>query len=358
MSDELIELGLGRMDRAAGDGKPSTLVLVSDGLLSLLSDMVIEAEELDSADFRAKIEVCRNRVGSGDLDEDIVRTFIDDCESYFRRARSYLSDRETEFAKVIEVLRNAFIHLSGKSESFNDRLFVTSDRLKKVSELDDIRELKKIITLEVRELRRIVLEKQEEDKRSQSHLSEKVQELRSKLKLAQHEAVTDYLTNIANRAAFDRVIRQWLEQGKPFVLAILDLDHFKTVNDTYGHRIGDKVILCAAHWISETIRPTDMLARFGGDEFAVLLQGASLKTSEDKFTRVLADIANRSYVFSKNAQKQEVRFTMSCGLTESASGDTPDDMIHRADEALYTAKKERNRVCVQRKTLLGGLFRA
>jgi diguanylate cyclase len=255
------------------------------------------------------------------------------------------------------MLRSAFINLASDSDTFSQKLYISSDRLKKAAELDEIRELKRVIATEVRELQRVVIEKQEKDDRVYATLSKKVGELQSKLEIARQEAASDHLTRVANRGAFERALQGAIEQKKKFVLAILDIDHFKTVNDTHGHRVGDKVILCAAHWLSGAMRTTDMVARFGGDEFAVLLMDIGLKPCEEKFVKLLGDISGRRYVYSVNGKENNVVLTLSCGLSEYANGDNAEDLIQRADEALYNAKKKRNHVCTSKRPLLGSFFK-
>jgi diguanylate cyclase len=345
MSDELIELGLLKTGNPDKQTSSSSADLVN-GLLSLLQNLVPEVEGLESASFRSKLDAYREELAAKqDLNGKNIQSCIDDCEAFFRRYRTYLSERDSEFAGVIEMLRKALAQLSGESERFSERLFVTSDRLKKVSELDDLRELKKLIALEVRELRRAVAEKQEQDERNYTNLTRQVGELRSKLETAKLEASSDHLTRVANRAGFDVKIRQWVEQRKPFVLGMMDIDHFKKINDTHGHRVGDNVMICVAQWIGGSLRATDLVARFGGDEFAVLLADMNLSNSEPRIQGLLAEIAKRSFTYTNKKAKTEVRFTVSCGLAEFSPGDTPEELIQRADKALYNAKKQRNQVC-------------
>jgi diguanylate cyclase len=244
------------------------------------------------------------------------------------------------------MLRSALTQLAGDSESFSERLFLSSDRLRKVSELNDIRELKRVITLEVRQLRQVVLEKQEQDQRNYMKLTKQVGELKTKLESARQEAFSDPLTRLANRAGFDSTMRQWTDARKPFVLAMLDVDHFKAINDTHGHRVGDNAMICVAGWIRECMRSTDLVARFGGDEFAVLMSDIDLQTAKSRLQALLSEISKRSFSFTNKGTKTQVRLTVSCGLADYCAGDNAETLIQRADKALYNAKKERNRVCV------------
>ena len=81
------------------------------------------------------------------------------------------------------------------------------------------------------------------------------------------------------------------KDGKPLTLAMVDIDHFKQVNDSHGHLIGDRVLLCTAQWLQGSIRSTDFVARYGGEEFACILTGMNLAQTDSRFTQVLKDIA-------------------------------------------------------------------
>jgi diguanylate cyclase (GGDEF)-like protein len=144
--------------------------------------------------------------------------------------------------------------------------------------------------------------------------------------------------------------------SSPLSLAMLDIDHFKNINDEHGHPVGDRVLLCMADWLRGCIRQSDVVARYGGEEFAVIL-GIGLKQSEDRFTNVLASIAGRSYDYEDAGTPKSIRFTVSCGVAQFTGGDNVADLITRADQALYDAKhKGRNRVCVRKVSRLSRLL--
>jgi diguanylate cyclase (GGDEF)-like protein len=111
-----------------------------------------------------------------------------------------------------------------------------------------------------------------------------------------------------------------------------------------------------ADWLRGSIRQDDVVARYGGEEFAVIL-GVDLRQAEERFTRVLENIAGRSYDYEEGGSSKSVRFTVSCGLSQLTDADGADDLIGRADQALYDAKhKGRNRVCVRKVSRLARLL--
>ena len=355
--ESLIELGLARTE-GTKHKFVNTLASFIDGLLSLLAGQVVQDERAGAEDFRSTLKTCRDKLSeAGTLDEGTALACLEECESYFQRERAYVLGRDAEINELIALLRTALVQLTGGSNAFHERILASSDRFKRLSQLEDIRVLKEQIANEVRDLRRSVLEKQQRDEQNYSKLSKRIVALQSKLQLAREEALKDPLTHIANRGGFDRAIHSWVDQGNPFVLAMVDLDDFKSINDSHGHRVGDSVLLCAAQWLGENLRSTDFLARYGGDEFSVLLSNADLKQAERRLSSTLAQLASRSYIYSRGSEKRVVKFTMSCGLAELGSGETVEALLQRADDALFEAKKHRNRVCTKRRTLLGGLFR-
>jgi diguanylate cyclase (GGDEF)-like protein len=133
--------------------------------------------------------------------------------------------------------------------------------------------------------------------------------------------------------------------GTPLALAMVDVDLFKQINDTHGHVVGDRVLLCTAQWLKSAVRHTDFVARYGGEEFAVVLMDADLPNAEGRLRQVLEDIAGRSYEYDAEGERRSVRFTVSCGVSQLAAYDTERDLIQRADQGLYEAKQRgRNRV--------------
>jgi diguanylate cyclase (GGDEF)-like protein len=161
-------------------------------------------------------------------------------------------------------------------------------------------------------------------------------------------AFTDFLTRLPNRIAFDQFINseKLYEQHRSTGLGILmiDVDHFKKINDTYGHLFGDQVLQTISSIISVGVGSDEMVARYGGEEFAVLLPETNLQTAKNIAERLRINVANKSF----EVPCMELNITISIGVAwmpgKIASIET---LIERADEAMYQAKRSgRNMVCV------------
>jgi len=178
--------------------------------------------------------------------------------------------------------------------------------------------------------------------------SNEVNALKTQLEDVRKESLTDGLTSVSNRKAFDLEIAAALEDarrtGKPVSLVMCDIDHFKKFNDTWGHQTGDQVLKLVAKCLSENVKGRDMVARFGGEEFVIVLR----QTSLDGATLLAEQI--RDYVQSKHLVKKSSGdvlglLTVSMGVASSADFDSPASLIQRADVCLYRAKNTgRNRV--------------
>jgi diguanylate cyclase (GGDEF)-like protein len=164
----------------------------------------------------------------------------------------------------------------------------------------------------------------------------------------QHEASTDALTGLANRREFERALPREIERARrmklALTLAIVDVDHFKRVNDTYGHDVGDEVLRAVAHALQARTRRSDVLARVGGEEFALLMLG----TAPPGARVVLERLREGVQALRVPTSAGEVACTVSIGMTEWHGGDADSRLIYkRADDALYDAKAQgRNRVVV------------
>ncbi len=175
------------------------------------------------------------------------------------------------------------------------------------------------------------------DVSSEANLEERVQTWREK-------ATRDPLTQVANRAEFDRTHQTFIDHhlvnGMPCSLIICDIDHFKLVNDTFGHQAGDEALIAFAQMLDENCRPGDLVARYGGEEFVILCADCDLEAAVKR-----SKILRRKVEELRLTQLGGQRITASFGVTQTLPGDTAESMLRRADRALLAAKAN-GRNCV------------
>jgi len=163
-------------------------------------------------------------------------------------------------------------------------------------------------------------------------------------RLAVERALRDPLTGALNRAALEEALQREVEvarrQGTPLAVLVVDIDHFKAVNDTYGHRFGDDVLRAVAHAVSDTIRRSDAFYRYGGEEFVVIASHTQPPGAQQLAERIRGSVAAIGTVGGRPMQ-----VSVSVGVAVLRTGESDEALFQRADQALYRAKQNgRNRV--------------
>jgi diguanylate cyclase (GGDEF)-like protein len=172
------------------------------------------------------------------------------------------------------------------------------------------------------------------------------QSINSHLNLLNTEIQMDGLTRLANRKAFDLVIREWHENKIPFSLILLDIDYFKRVNDSHGHVTGDEVLKFVASVMRTISREEDVCFRYGGEEFGILVKYGSSEAATDIAERIRERVET-----SMNPTGEVITISIGISFSDAKTLEDPKELIEMADQALYQSKKEgRNRTTIYSKT--------
>jgi diguanylate cyclase len=260
------------------------------------------------------------------------------------REHSELSEATAQFDQQVSRIHATIDTHSDACREFSETLEVTNENLSNVKSAQGIREAvssliskSKAMDERTRDIHRMLDESQKE-----------IEYLQRALEASQQRELLDPLTNILNRRGFERELIAELHdceaRATPLSLMIVDIDHFKNINDTYGHLIGDEVLKFVGKLLQSHVRPDDVVARYGGEEFAVVLKNCEVGSAAvraEKFRRALA--ATTLKVTRSNSILRQI--TASIGLSQYRKNDDINDLIERSDREMYRSKAGgRNRV--------------
>jgi diguanylate cyclase len=321
-------------------------------LLQFIKEFAFDLKELGSDRFKRDIGVLGEKFDAGKKlrktqacfhkQEKHIRKFVD-------RQKNYLAEREKELKDIIDLLAKAMVAVDTDNQQYNQKIYKQSEKIEQITRLDDIKKIKQSLKQELENIKQTVRDKQTRDSKKLKILSKKVSTLNHELKRAKVDSVTDGLTGIYNRKAFDRHIQELISQNASahtsFALLMVDIDNFKDVNDSYGHQTGDRVLLALADKCSNNIRSGDFVARYGGDEFIVVLANASLRDAGQKAKKLRKAISGTRYSLEDVKTGHTLSITVSIGVSIYRKGDSLKTITDRADQALYVAKRVgKNRV--------------
>lgn len=332
-----IELGL-RDD-------PSAIVRgLLDRSFGLIGECVSSCSDADIV--LAEIQECQTTLAVGATPaevEEVCLTCLDTCREFLAGSSANDSERQQCFADLRGLAQDAMTEISGNAAMAGSEVAASVTGFDAVLTLTTLAEVKARLATEVAAFKKT----QEDHERAFTQVmgtyQEKIAELESAIIGKQGEANMDSLTGLSNRGAFDRTVQGLADMpGAHFSLAIIDIDHLKKVNDDHGHLAGDRVLLGIAQVLKGSMRDIDLIARYGGDEFAVLMRDANLRQCESRIYNAVSTITHNRLTADDG---RSVQFTISGGVAELRQGDTMATVAKRANDGLAEAKRNgRNRI--------------
>ena len=273
------------------------------------------------------------------LAEDLAHTFLPKVRLHdqIRDAGEQLSQELATVSRAIQTARKS-------SEAYGQHLAGATQELTTDIDSDELKSL-------VRGLTNATNRAQSQNRDLEQRLAESTAEvgrLRDHLVQVRRDATTDGLTNLANRKSFDEELERSCADadadGGAVLLAVLDIDHFKNFNDTWGHQTGDQVIRYVASVIGRVGAPPRFAARYGGEEFAMIFCGETAAQVESHLHEIREEVGSRR-LKRRSTNEDLGAVTLSAGFAQRLPGEPPMSLMERADSALYASKHAgRNRV--------------
>ena len=316
-------------------------------LLVIVKAFSFNLKEIGADEFKSRLDGLMSRLEEGDTSSRFRAALEDEkagIMEFIAREQAYFDEREQELKKIIELLMEGIKQMVGDNREFTARVEESNHKIETVTNLDDIRKIRETIKSEVHEMRRVIVEKQSKERCQVDSLTREVDGLRTDLEKAEIASLTDGLTGAENRLSFDRKVKDLVERSlvtyAPFSLLLCDLDNFKSINDNYGHPVGDRVLKAFVQECRNVFRKEDVIARYGGEEFAIILHNAPQKVAMKRAQALCKSVAGRSYMVDQDHPERVLSFTVSVGVAFLQKKDTVKSLVERADAALYKAKHE------------------
>ncbi|MDP2878341.1 MAG: diguanylate cyclase [Sulfuricella sp.] len=326
--------------------------VIMDGLLKLLKLLVDNISELTLDDqwLHGQIAVVQEII-SHPLNPRVIY----DAERSFKEViykqgalKQGLNEAKTTLKHMVASFIDRLGEMSSSTSDYHKKIESYSEQ---ISNTEDINQLNRILENLMSDTKGMQADMQRsrdemEEARRQVEASEnKIRELEAELDRTTSLVQEDFLTGTLNRRgmeeAFEREFARSERTHTPLCVSLLDIDHFKRLNDTYGHDVGDDALIHLVRVVKETLRPTDVIARFGGEEFVIILPETGVEEGMKTMTRLQRELTKKFFLH----KNEEVLITFSAGIALRQPDESADAIISRADQALYKAKAAgRNRV--------------
>ena len=355
---------MGVLPTQVADDQPSSQEL----LIRLLEQLIVPL------DIQPDVDAMKQRL-EGHIAVEEWRLVLKDVASLINAIRSQMQQEKHEFENFLQQLTDRlvemddFLRIETESNQVAERDGQVFDQTVKghVQEMRDdvgqatsLEQLKGHVEQRLDEMAAHILSYRETENIRLHEAQKNVDEMQTRMSSMEHEtdklkqiivkknrqAMVDVLTEIPNRLAYEQKVEdeiaRWKRFARPLTLVMWDVDLFKKVNDSYGHKAGDKVLKTIAQLLNSRIRETDFLARYGGEEFVMLLPG----TDEAETLSLVNELRSKVEECGFHYHGERVVITVSCGVSGFREEDALAQVFERADKALYQAKENGRNQCV------------
>ena len=253
-----------------------------------------------------------------------------------------LNEAKSIMKQMVSSLISNIEELSDSTGEYHDKLGYYSE---KINQTDDIKILNQFLVevmQETKQMQESASNYRNDFLTARAEVSlaqNKINQLETELSKMCEKVHEDHLTGVLNRRgldnAFEREASRAARHQAPLCYALLDIDNFKQLNDTHGHKVGDDVLVYLVESVKDTTRPEDVVSRYGGEEFVILLPNTKLEEAVDILSRIRRNLTKKFFLH----ENKRLLITFSAGVAQHQPGEPQENTFKRADEALYRAKK-------------------
>lgn len=256
------------------------------------------------------------------------------------RTAEYLQQRAGDVKEILMVLARAAESVAERDQQYSTQFGEFTKRFQALARLEDLPQIRSAIVRGAQDLRTCVDKMEQDSRESVAALRAQVSTYQTKLEEAEQRASRDPLTGIENRQSLESKIQRRIDAQKPFCVVMLDLNRFKEVNDTYGHEAGDDLLKQFSAELRSVSRATDVVGRWGGDEFILVLDG-HMADAQSHIGRTQKWVFG-SYTLRLAGETPKVNLTAAIGVAEWQPGESMKQILARADRLMYKQKGAMN----------------
>ena len=257
------------------------------------------------------------------------------------RTAEYFKAKTNDVKELLIALARTAESMGERDQRYTKHLTAFTTQLQTIANLDDLTQMRTSLVQRASELKNCVDQMAQDSKKSVAQLRDEVSTYETRLKTVEQLALRDDLTGLSNRRSVEERIEWRIAHEQVFCVVIVDLDRFKQVNDTYGHLAGDSLLKQFSQELRSNTRPTDVVGRWGGDEFIMVLD-CDLPGARSQIERMQKWVFG-DYTIQLTSDKSKVKISLvaSIGMAQWQPGETTQQVTERADAAMYNDKKDR-----------------